>query len=344
MRVLVTGASGFLGQYVVVAALRQGHQVMAMVRRPKAAQSPSQSRTDSLSWQNHPNVELVQADLSQPDGLTEAIAAAEAVIHLAAVKSGSFEEQMAGTVTATENLLTAMGIAGVRRLIAISTFSVYDYLAKPAGSLLDEGFPIEDEPMHRDGYARTKLMQESLYRDFERTQAGLVTILRPGMIYGRDHLWNPCLGLSLGGRLWLRFGDETSMPLTYVENCAEAIVNALERPEAIGSTLNLVDDSLPTRKAFGQALTERTPQPPRLIPVSWGLAQGIANLAWAIDQNVLNGKVRLPGILVPARLQARFKPFRYSNENAKQQLAWQPRYGFSEALERSLSGQDLLAV
>jgi nucleoside-diphosphate-sugar epimerase len=344
MKVLVTGASGFLGQYVVVAALRQGHQVMAMVRSPKAGQRPSQPRTDGFSWHNHPNVELVRADLGQPDELAKAVAPAEAVIHLAAVKSGSFEEQMAGTVTATKNLLEAMGKAGVQRLIAISTFSVYDYLAKPAGSLLDETFPIEDEPMHRDGYARTKLMQEALYRDFERDREGLVTILRPGMIYGRDNLWNPCLGLSLGSRLWLRFGADAIMPLTYVENCAEAIVNALVSPEAIGSTLNIVDDPLPTRKAFGDALVQRTPHTPWLIPVSWGLAQGVADLAWAVDSKILKGKVRLPGILVPARLQARFKPFRYSNDKAKQQLRWQPRYGLNEALERSFGEQDLLVV
>lgn len=344
MRVLVTGASGFLGQYVVVAALRQGHQVMAMVRSPKAGQSPSQTRTDGLSWHNHPSVDLVRADLAYPDGLAEAIAPAEAVIHLAAVKSGTFDEQMAGTVTATKNLLAAMDQANIRRLVAISTFSVYDCLAKPRGSLLDESFPIEDEPIHRDGYARTKLMQETLYREFECNQAEQVTILRPGMVYGRSNLWNPLLGIPLGRRLWLRVGADAILPLTYVENCAEAIVNALDRPEAIGSTLNIVDDPLPTRKAFGDALVQRTPGSPWLVPVSWELAQGIANLAWAVDSKVFKGKVRLPGILVPARLQARFKPFRYSNEKAKHQLGWQPRYGLTEALERSLSNQDLLEV
>ena len=55
------------------------------------------------------------------------------------------------------------------------------------------------------------------------------------------------------------------------------------------------------------------------------------------------GKIKLPGILIPARLEARFKPFRYSNEKAQKILDWQPSYSLDEALKRSFSDIDLLS-
>ena len=97
--VFITGASGFLGRYVVQAALDQGYRVKAVVR-------PA-SNASQLSWSTHPQVELVRLDLRQAKGIAEALAGVDWVIHLAAVKGGDFYDRFAGTVIATENLLRA---------------------------------------------------------------------------------------------------------------------------------------------------------------------------------------------------------------------------------------------
>lgn len=162
MKLLVTGASGFLGSYVVSKALEQGHQVQAVVR--------PQTNLSHLSWNNHPATEIITLDLTQNQGIVTALEQIDAVIHLAAAKTGDYATQYQGTVVATENLLAAMSQTGVQRLIAISTFSVYDYLSIPVGSTLDENSPIEKNPQTRDIYAQTKLIQEEKYREF--AQAG----------------------------------------------------------------------------------------------------------------------------------------------------------------------------
>jgi nucleoside-diphosphate-sugar epimerase len=334
MKVFITGASGFLGQYVVAETLRQGYEVVAMIR--------SKNKAEKLSWHDHKNVQLVQADLRQKANLSEVLSEVDAVIHLAAVKSGDFYDQFAGTVIATENLLAAMYELSIKRLIAISTFSVYDYLAKPTNTVLDETFPIEDDPLVRDEYAQTKLIQERLYREFEVKQKGQVTILRPGMIYGRDNLWNPCLGAEFGNT-FLRVGGG-KMPLTYVENCAEAVVAALAQPASIGETINIVDDNLPTKQAFSQLLFKKDVNSPKLKSINWTVAKSIADLAWFVNKVFLHGQAKMPGILIPAKMQARFKPFRYSNAKAKRILKWEPRYSLETALDRSLSMEDLLVV
>ncbi|HBB31982.1 MAG TPA: epimerase [Cyanobacteria bacterium UBA8803] len=336
MRLLITGASGFLGQYVVAEALRRGHQVRAVVR-------PS-GDFKRLPWHEHPAAELVRIDLRRQQSLADAVRGVDAVIHLAATKAGDFYTQFAGTVIATENLLKAMVEANVLRLVAISTFSVYEYLKTPSGTLITEDSPLESNPLPRDEYAQTKLIQEEIVREFEQKYGAQVTIIRPGMVYGRDNLWNACLGAELTGNLWLRIGARAQMPLTYVENCADAIVIAAERNEAIGQTLNIVDDDLPTQSVYAQKLAERLDSLPRTIPVNWTLMRSIAGMFWAYNQRVLKGRAKLPGIVVPARLHARFKPLHYTNARAKQVLDWQPRYSLDTALERSCSKVELLAV
>jgi 2-alkyl-3-oxoalkanoate reductase len=331
-KVFITGASGFVGQYVVAAVLRAGHEVLANVRL--------KTDVSRISWHSHPKVTFVRHDLRQRRGLPEALASADAVIHLAAVKSGDFYDQFAGTVIATENLLWAMASAGVRQLVAISTFSVYDFFNMKPGRLLDENSPIESAPQNRDEYAQTKLIQEDLYRAFD----GDVTILRPGMIYGRDNLWHALIGAEVGSDRMLKIGGRATLPMTYVENCAEAIALALDASEAVGETINLVDDNLPTQKAYLKQLLDYTPNPPKLIPVSWFVMRSIANVAWWYNQSFLGGQAKLPGILVPAKLQGRFKPLKYNNLQAKALLHWTPRYSTEAAFSRSCSDLDLVAV
>lgn len=336
MKLLITGASGFLGQYVVAEALRRGHQVRAVVR--------PLSNEKRLAWHNHPEVKLVRIDLRRKDGIVEAVRGVDAVIHLAAVKDGEFYSRFAGTVIATENLLDAMIEAQVLRLIDISTFSVYNY---SSGKTITEDTPLESHPLERDEYAQVKLVQEELVREFEQNYKSLgaqVTYIRPGMIYGRDNLWNTILGAKLTDNLWLKVGGHAQMPLTYVENCADAIVSAAERDEAIGQTINIVDDNLPTQNVYAGKLAKYLDNLPRTIPISLWLLYLFAWIFWTYNKRVLKGQARLPGIVVPRILDARFKPFRYSNARAKKVLNWTSRYSLDTALERSCSDIELLEV
>lgn len=329
MHIFVTGATGFLGRYTVAELLRRGHQVRAALRSDSSV---------PVSWQNQPQLQVVPVNLTQLDSLTAALAGVDAVIHLAAAKTGDWQTQFNSTVSATATLLQAMTQAQVRRLVAISTFSVYDYLHLPAGATLDETTALETNPASRDIYAQTKLRQEALCREFGQTH--LVTILRPGIVYGRDALWNASLGAKKGN-LWLQVGGQATLPLTYVENCAAAIASALEQEAAIGQILNVVDDDLPTQQRYVEQLLTHLPSPPRQIHLSWPLLAALADGAWKLNTS-LGGRLKLPGLLIPARLHARFKPLQYSNVRAKQILNWTPPYSLDAALARSF-GPDPLA-
>ncbi len=334
MKLLITGASGFLGKYVVKEALGRGFQVRAAIRHT--------SDEKRLSWRNSPNLELIRINLTNSIEIDDALKGIDAVVHLAAAKQGNYDTQYANTVIATENLLKAMVEGNIKRLVAISTFSVFDYLHIRDREIIKEDSPMESQPLHRDVYAQTKLIQESLFRDFELRDRGEVTIIRPGIVYGRNNLWNSHLGVNLKNRLWIRIGGKALLPLTYVENCAQAIVSAIERQEAIGKTLNIVDNDLPTQQVYLEKIVKHLPRHPSSIAINWEIMRFLSRSAWLFNNVLLFGKIKLPGIMVPARLEARFKPFRYSNNNAQQILNWQPLYSLDEALKRSCSDVDLL--
>lgn len=337
LRLYITGATGFLGSAVVRTARARGHQVVAVVRPASRAKELGDGVTPA------------RVDLRSRDGLVESLAGVDSVVHLAAAKSGDFPSQFAGTVVATENLLDAMTTAGVSQLVGISTFSVYDYRALASGSLLDEQSPIDPTPAGRDEYARTKLVQEQLYRQFAAGNGSgprRSVILRPGMIYGPDNLWHALLGAELGPR-FLRIGSKAVLPMTYVENCAEAVVLAAERladpaSSVDGEVINLVDDNLPTQATYAEEVAARTEVPPS-ITVPWPAIRTASEALAVLNRTLLSGRAKFPGIAVPDRLYARFKPLRYTNAKAKRLLGWTPRYGLIEAIERSLAAESSAA-
>lgn len=327
MRILVTGASGFLGGFVVQEALERGHQVRAMVR-------PA-SDLSRLPWSADHRVEVVKADLRRRHGLDEHVRGVDAVLHLAAAKQGDLYAQLAGTVVATENLLAAMTQAGVARLVLVSSFSVYEYLRRRQNSVLDESSELVRCPAERDEYAQTKLLQEQLVQRYATEHSAAVTILRPGVIYGPENLWTARLGMRVSDGWWIRTGARARLPLTYVENCAQSIVMAAENDNAIGETMNVVDDHQPTQREYLNRIRPFFSPAPKVISVPWPVMRMLASFIWMTNVVALRKRAKVPGIFSPAKLHARCKPLSYANTRIRAVLGWEPRFSFAQALQRS---------
>jgi nucleoside-diphosphate-sugar epimerase len=335
MNLLITGAGGFFGNYAVAAALAQGHRVRALLRPAADA--------EALRWRDHPRLELARLDLRAAAGIDRLLAGIDAVLHLAAAASGSLYDQLAATVVGTEHLLDAMHRCGVDRMVHVGTLAVYGYRHLPRGALVDEATPLERDLERRDAYTQAKLYQERLVRDRATVAGWRLTVLRPGVMFGRDRLFNAHIGAQIGADRWLRIGARATIPLCYVENCAEALVLAAERDAAAGQVLNLVDDACPTQRAYVAAVQRRMQPSPRVIAVPWPAMRAAAALAEGVNRHLLSGRLPLPGILIPARLHARCKPFAYSNRRAREVLGWQPRFGLAAALDRCFGSEPLPA-
>jgi len=328
MKLLVTGANGFLGRHVVNAAVRSGHDVRAQVR-PSSKNIPDE-------WFIHPSVEIVRCDLRDAECVISLVKGVDTTAHLAAAKTGGIHEQFASTIIGTENLLEAINAVGGMRIVCISSFSVYEYLQSRRWSILDEASPRAHEPERRDAYCQTKSIQEDLVRSFAAENDWPCVILRPGVIFGRDHLWTARLGMRMGRRWWIRIGALAPVPLTYVENCADAVVLAtVSKHAAREVVLNVVDDDVPSLRAYMNALKQQTSPRPRVVPVPWMVARLLAASVWWTNKMFFQGRAKVPGMLTPTQLHARSKPLRYSNEAIKNALGWKPHYTWREGLERA---------
>jgi 2-alkyl-3-oxoalkanoate reductase len=329
MLLLVTGANGFLGRYVVAEALRRGHRVQALVR--------SRAQAQRHEWASDANVELTEADLRSTQGLANALSGADCILHLAAAKSGDMYAQYAGTVVATENLLEAMIKAGTRRIVAVSSLSVYDYLQIANFDTVDEDSPVEANAFERDEYAHTKLVQERLIREHATKHDWDWTVLRPGVIWGKGNLWTARLGVKVGRRVWVRTGGAARLPLTYVENCAEAVVLAAETSVAHGQVFNVIDDEQPTQRQFVKLLKRESAPDAVIVPVPLTVMRAVATSADLTNRLLFKRRAKIPGLFIPARLEARCRPLSFANQKVKSFLAWSPRYPLAEAMRRSVA-------
>ncbi len=311
MKVLVTGAGGFLGRAVVSAAAREGHDVVAMVRPVSAGRGGFPAGVVELA-----------GDLRQRGPWTRAIGDVDAVVHCAAA-FGDLPSQLSGTVLATENLLAALP-ATLRRFVHISSLSVYDFDAPRFGGVLDEDTPLEAAPLRRDAYTQTKLLQERLVRD-RAAQAGTeLVVVRPGAIYGPGKDWDAGTGLKVG-RLDLVFAPLARMRLIHVDNCADAIVASLDAPLNGPLTVNLIDAEQPSHWRY-HALAKRAGVPTGLaVPIPYIVVLGLGGAARLASKLFFRGRARLPEMLDPPRQRVRWRPLRYPNARARAALRWVPR-------------------
>ena len=324
MKVLITGANGFLGRPVVSEVLRRGHSVRALIR-------PA-TKVERLNWPDE--VEVFRADLRASRNLPEAFEGVDCLIHLAAGVKGTEDAQFAASVVGTERLLEAMAKSETKRLVLASSFSVYDWSAIK-GELTEES-PVEPAPdlYERDGYAVAKVWQERVARRMADEHGWSLTVLRPGFIWGRGNEYLAGLGQKLGSA-HLVFGPSTRLPLTHVENCAHAFAEAAENPKAIGQTFNVVDDQGPTISEYLWDYLRETGTKGLRVPIPYGLAISGVRLARWTSKTLFRGKGKLPSILVPCRFEARFKPLRFDNRKLREVLGWAPPLGPEERLRRT---------
>lgn len=329
MRMLITGATGFVGQAVVRAARHQGHQVVALTRSRRSAPA---DWSEPGPLQVAP-VEIIENDLRRANTWVPGLGHLDAVVHLAAGKTGDYHEQFAGTVVATERLLAAFAPAQVARFVHVSSLALYDFARLPDGALLDESSPIITRASSRDDYSSTKLIQEELVREWAKASATELVVVRPGAIFGPGELWDAGIG-ELVPPVRFAMGSGVTRKFVFLDNCADALLLAAERPEAAGQTINVVDDDQPSQRDYSAALRRRQLPTPRAIPVPYRLMRATARLADLVNERRLRGRAHLPGILSVEKLESRFKPLRYDNSAAKRLLGWSQRVSLETALDR----------
>lgn len=320
MKVLVTGASGFLGRHVVARLLERGHSVRAMVR--PASEVPA--------WGGE--VELVRADLRAAQGLAEAFQGVDAAVHLALGASSDDEVLLSDTLAGTERFLEAMARSSVRRLVLASSITVYDW-GKARGTM-DEDTPLAQDIYGRGGYPIAKLWQERMVSRMADGGGWQVTVLRPGFIWGAGRARIGGMGRVVGS-WYVLFGPWTRLPLTHVDNCADCFAAAVENPAAIGQAFNVVDGDAVRVWRYAREYARGTGRRGLPVPVPYLVGYGMARLASTASRLAFGKRGRVPSLFVPSRFQAQFKSLRFSNRKLRRVLGWSPPLDHRECLART---------
>lgn len=254
MRVAVTGGVGFIGSNLVLRLLADGHSVTVL-------DNFSTGRIENLAEHvTHPHLKIVRCDLTNSNDTSQALADTEVVYHLAAnadVKDGwkhprKDHEQ---NIVATHNVLEAMRLNGVPRIVFSSTGSVYG-VTEVVPTPENAPFPVQTSL-----YGASKLAAEGLIQAY--VEGGVVTatifrfvsILGPRYSHGhvvdfvRQLLDDPSQLAVLGD------GSQTKSYL-HVDDCVDALVRHLTVNDAL-CIFNLgVDDTITVRDSIGWITAE----------------------------------------------------------------------------------------
>jgi dihydroflavonol-4-reductase len=310
----ITGAYGFLGQYIVQAISQHDPQasLRLLVRRKRRLHLP----IDRL-----PQVSLVQGTLDDPGTYRQALDGVDTVVHNAALVSFRKADEQAiyqANITGTERLVQAAEEAGCKNFIFISSISAIGRPTSAPQRLADEDTPVDLEQKKKDPYGYSKVVGEQLVR---RATGMRTIILNPSVIIGPGSERVETI------LRWLRWLPVLPMIPTLnsfvdVRDVARAVVLALTRGRP-GERYILtgwnVDQVTFARTAL-RLLGRGTP----VLPVS-GRALVVGDwLVAALDGLGINpGVKKITSINIDKA---------YSSARAREELGWQPQYSLEDSI------------
>jgi nucleoside-diphosphate-sugar epimerase len=337
MKVLLTGASGFLGSHIAEQLDAAGHQVVALVRKT----------SDTRFLENLKRIELVRGAIEDRDSCFRACREAEAVVHSAALVKARNENEFSRTnVEGTRNLLDGALAAGeqMKRFVLISS------LAARAPSA--DGKPLAPDAEARpvSSYGRSKLEAERVV--LAAKDKLHVTAVRPTGIYGPRDREMFQLFQYAAARVLPYIGDpEGKLTLIYGEDCAKAVVACLSADIPSGRAYDLDDGCVYSRRELAQGL-EAAIQKKALvsfpIPTPVVRAVGAASELYGklANKAVMLKREKVEELLqqwvgdsAPARAELGFQPSMTWNDGARVTADWYYRNGWLRGRARSNAQQ-----
>jgi predicted dehydrogenase/nucleoside-diphosphate-sugar epimerase len=269
MKVLVTGASGFIGQSLVSRLAAGGHDVRALARRPERV--PQGAR-----------VETVIGDLLDPGSLDRATQGMDAVIHLACATGVADEAQVRRVnVDGTRALLDAVQRHGVRRFVFVSTISATRERMGP--------------------YGRTKREGEAMV-----AHSGLEWVtVRPSLVYGSAPVG---LFATLAGYLRalpvvpVIGNGRIELDPIHIDDVCEVLAQCVTRPDVVGKTYDLLGPDRVTFNEFLDRLSRELGIRRPVVHIPGGIALVMASVLGAVSKRPPVSVDNVLGMTSPARV------------------------------------------
>ncbi|MFQ5565555.1 MAG: NAD-dependent epimerase/dehydratase family protein [Paracoccaceae bacterium] len=321
MNVLVTGANGFIGSNLCDRLIRSRDSVTGLVR----------TSSDLSFVENLAPLELRTGDITDRDSLRAALDDVSVVYHVAGYSKdwGSWKIFRENNVEGVRNVIETARECGVRRVVHVSSVSVYGF---PGKTGVTEDAPFIARP--DDRYVTTKTEGERLAMSYHGN--GLeVTVIRPAGVYGpNDRTTTAQMAPAmLDGKFGYVDGGRHIMAPVYIDNLTQLIMLAGSSSKAPGEAYNAIDDGLVTWREYAEWMCEDLgcANPRFSVPrhITWPLAVVVEKTA------KLLGKKESP-LINKYRIRAVMADAHYSAEKAKRELGYRPLVSTREGISRTI--------
>jgi nucleoside-diphosphate-sugar epimerase/predicted dehydrogenase len=319
-RILVTGASGFLGIHTVRRLVEEGYYVRAFVRKL--------SYIDRLEGMG---VEIQFGDVRDPVSFGKVIDGTDVVVHLAAETDGDPELSEKVTVDGTKLLINLVKGHQIKKVIYMSSMSVYDTVHTKRGEVITEESPLEPNPEKRGPYAHSKWKAEKLFVKAMEGSNPSWTILRPAMIFGPEtNLFFAPVGVSIKGKFYIIFGGaKRKLRLVHVQDVAEAIVLCVRNSEkSDGKLYNLVHGETISKKEY----LEKFFYPKYGNKFKIFLPYTLMYTLIFVGEKIFGLLNKRPP-LTRYRFSASQKELIFSSERIREEIAWSPKDSLRSQIE-----------
>jgi nucleoside-diphosphate-sugar epimerase len=295
MKIVVTGANGFIGRELVDRLVLNQDSIRILVRRPAGHLPKPVDRV----------IVSDLADVGNEHALAEALSGNDAVVHLAAITPGALSGDQAA-VSARDTELTVKlarlaAAAGIRKFIYLSSALVF------GGSSIIP-FSEESPAVPRDYYARSKLACEAGLRAAAEASGMQWTIIRPPLVYGpgvKGSLRTLARTVARGVPLPLGSVSCNRRDMIGVRNLASFIERALTNAAAANDTFVVRDGEAVSSRELIEMISEAAGRPARLF---------------RIDTNVLRYSGKLLRLHGP--IESLTENFEIDDSKARRQLGW----------------------
>ena len=325
MRVLVTGASGFIGRHVVRALEDKGHALTIAERTPGSV-------AHETDWHDRHRIATV-GDIHGTTDWHAAFEDVEAVVHLAAhahVMNPTEDDEAAfwqTNVHGTDRLATQAVISGVTHFVLMSSIGA-------VAASCDTRVTRETPCRPVTAYGRSKLgSEEALVQRAHGTDMGW-TVLRPTLVYGRDNPGNMKRLISLvNSGLPLPIGAiHNRRSFTYVENVADLVAHTLGHRDAMNQVFLVGDGEDLSTPELVRRIAALSGRRVRIFSVPSSLLRGVAR---GLDAIASATSAPLPaGSDAIERLSASLF---VDGDDVRRKLDWSPPFGMDAGLRCMLS-------
>ena len=308
-RVLVTGASGYVGFCLVKQLVAAGYYVRAMVRHTSRIE-----RLEELG------VEIMFGDVRSFPDVRRVAEGMTFIAHVAAAVSGRQRFMVETAVEGTRNIAAAASKEQIKRVIYISSMSVYDFMKLENGELITEESPLEEMPELRGAYTVAKRQAEDIALSHLSDQRPAWTILRPSVIVGQGRDLGAQVGKQVGKNLICLSSPSQNLRLIHVEEVASAIMELLRNKNGEGRVFAISQDPVSLRQFVDTCVRPGQPAGLRAIYVPYFLAWMAAKTFEALKKATGRG----PG-LNRYQLAYSYRDVGVDSSRIRQQIGWEPK-------------------